>query len=139
MPQNFNEIIKYSPLVFYGQEGQGYFDFLKKVKEKFNGGVGSKYLKVTAEKFLAELVSAIANGKKKMFDKKYRENDLLIIEGIELLANKERTSEELLIILKDLQIKNHQVVLTTNEHPKLIKELDNDLVKSCFGGLVLEK
>ncbi|MBU4348046.1 hypothetical protein KJ671_00885 [Patescibacteria group bacterium] len=50
----------------------------------------------------------------------------------------ERTQEELLIVLKELQIKNRLVILAADCHLNSINRLNDMLADFCYGGLMLE-
>lgn len=128
------EIMKYSPLFFYGKAGSGKTRLLKDIARRFKGVC----LYATAEDFVKDIIFFIKNHQKELFEQKYRNNSLLIIDDLQFLADKFCTQEELLKILKEFQIKDHRVILTADRHPKRIRGLSEELVDSCHGGLMLD-
>lgn len=132
------EIMKYSPLFFYGKVGSGKTHLLKDIARSFKGIRRKTCLYTTAKDFTKDLIAAIKNHQKELFEQKYRNNSLLIIDDLQFLAGKFKTQEELLIVLKEFQIKDRQVILAADRHPKCIRGLSEELVDSCHGGLMLE-
>lgn len=132
------EIMKYSPLFFYGKTSSGKARLLKDIAESFNQINKKTCLYATAKAFSKDLLLAVKNRRVEQFQQKYRNNSLLIINDLQFLAGKVMVQQELLKILKEFQIKDHQIILAANRHPKCIPGLDKDLVDSCYGGLILE-
>ena len=56
----------------------------------------------------------------------------------QLRENPDLPQEELMKIMKEFQVKDHRIILTANRHPKRIRGLSEELVDSCYGGLMLE-
>lgn len=128
------EVMKYSPVFFYGKAGSGKASLLRYIAKRFEKAC----LYVTAEDFLKDLASSIKNCQKELFRHKYENKNLLIIDDLQFLANKFYTQEELLKIMKEFQVKDRQIILAANRHPKHIRGLNKELVDSCYGGLMLE-
>ena len=132
------ELMKYSPVFLYGKAGSGKTHLLQVIAREFKNVYKKPCLYATAEDFTKELIFSIRKGQKNLFEQKYRNNGLLIIDDIQFLAGKFMTQEELLLILKEFQIKDSQIILTANRHPKCIFGLHNELIDSCYGGLMLD-
>ncbi|MCP5464116.1 MAG: chromosomal replication initiator protein DnaA [Deltaproteobacteria bacterium] len=124
----------YNPLFIYGGVGLGKthllnaigLDVLKQYKNW-------RILYVTGERFTNEVISAIRYGKTYELRKKYRENcDMLLIDDIQFIAGKERTMEEFFHTFNALYEKRKQIVLTSDQLPKDIPNLEERL-KSRFG------
>jgi chromosomal replication initiator protein len=131
------ELMKYSPIFFYGKAGSGKRRLLHGIAGNFKKISKKPCLYATAKGFVKDLVYAIRNGQQESFEQKYRNNGLLIIDDLQSLASKFRTQEELLKIMKEFQIKDRQIILTADRHPKYIRGLSKELVDSCYGGLLL--
>lgn len=125
------EIINYSPIFIYGKKG------LNK-KKIFNSLANNhKSLFIEARQFLKELVKSVLDNTLEGFQDKYGNNDLLVINNIHLFANKPRSQEKFLILIKKIQLENKKVILFSNIKPDLIKNFNQDLRDSCYGGLML--
>ena len=124
----------YNPLFIYGGVGLG--------KTHLLNGIGLEVLKqyrnyriiyCTGERFTNEVISAIRYGKTYELRKKYRENcDMLLIDDIQFIAGKERTMEEFFHTFNALYEARKQIVLTSDQPPKNIANLEERL-KSRFG------
>lgn len=132
------EIMEYSPVFFYGKAGSDKAAILQAITRESDEINEKPCLYTTAEDFLKDLVFLVKNGQKELFELKYRNNSLLIIDDLQFLAGKFWTQEELLRTLKYLQVQDRQVILFADRHPKSILGLNEDLVDSCYGGLILE-
>ncbi len=93
---------------------------------------------IEAEKFINELVCAVRERKKDKFNQKYRNTYLLIINNIQFIAGKSYSTQVLISILKELEHKGRQIVLSANCNPNYIKGLDGELRCYCFGGLIFK-
>jgi len=132
------EPAKYSPLFLYGGSGSGKTHLLKAIAGEFKRVHQKPVLYATAEEFCQELIYAVRNKKRESFEEKYRNNQLLIIDDLHLIAGRQYTQEEFLIMLKEYELKNRPVILSANRHPYWIYRLESDLAESCHGGLMLE-
>lgn len=133
------EPMKYNGLMFlYGKAGSGKTHLLRAILKRFKQIHKKPALYATADEFCKDAIYAVRNKQHESFEEKYRNNYLLIIDDLQLIAGKPFTQEELLIVLKEFQIKNFPIILAADRHPYLIPNLDDILRDSCFGGLMLE-
>lgn len=132
------EPMKYNPIFFYGKAGSGKTHLLQAILGKFKRVHKKPALYVTAEKFCKDLIFAVRNKQLESFDSKYRNNSLLIVDDLQLIADKPYTQLMLVTIMKELQVKDRPIILAADRHPYLISNLDDILRDSCFGGLMLE-
>ena len=123
----------YNPLFLYGNSGLGKTHLMhaigNAVIEK-NPAANIVYLH--SEKFVQDMVQAFQHHKINEFKDYYRNIDVLLIDDIQFLANKERSQEEFFHTFNNLLDKKHQVVLTCDKYPKEIEGLE-DRLKSRFG------
>ncbi len=92
-----------------------------------------------AERFLADMVLAIGQGRVESFKDRYRRNvDLLVVDDVQFLAGKKRTQSEFFHALDELFADGKQVVLTGNGSPAAIPDLDEPLRSRLGAGLVVE-
>ena len=130
---------KYNPLFIYSNVGLGkthlmnaIVNYLAKEKNEM------KSVYVTSEKFTTELVNAIEKGAIDDFRDKYRKIDVLLIDDVQFLANRERTQEEFFHTFNSLYNNGKQIVLSSDRPPKDIKGLEERLVSRFEGGLMVD-
>ena len=97
-----------------------------------------KILYVTSEQFTNELNNSIQTNKNEEFRNKYRKVDLLLIDDIQFIADKDRTQEEFFHTFNELHEANKQIVLTSDKPPKEIKSLEERLISRFAWGLVVD-
>ena len=129
----------YNPLFIYGKSGLGkthlLFGILNKIKETRPGSV---ILYVKCEQFTNEFINAIQEDSLNEFKNKYRKVDVLLMDDIQFLANKERVQEEFFHTFNDLYHYGKQIVLTSDRPPKEIPTLQ-DRIKTRFeSGLITD-
>ncbi len=131
------EPTKYSPVFFYGKTGSGKTHLLQAILKRFKQIHNKPCLYVTSEEFMNDVMFSIRNRQRETLEQKYRNNSLLIIDDIQYLGGREVMQEELLIIMKEFQIKNLPIILVADRHPYLLPGLNDILRDSCLGGLML--
>ena len=93
---------------------------------------------MTSEQFTNELINSIQTNKNEEFRNKYRKVDLLLIDDIQFIADKDRTQEEFFHTFNELHEQNKQIVLTSDKPPKDIKSLEERLISRFAWGLVVD-
>ena len=86
----------YNPLFFHGSTGVGKTHLMQAVGNYYKNTLHKKVYYVTSERFTNDYISSLQNNKASQFKEKYRKYDLLIMDDIQFLSNKEKTQEELL-------------------------------------------
>jgi chromosomal replication initiator protein len=92
---------------------------------------------VTSEEFTNEFIQAIRYDRSVELRNKYRSQDILLIDDLQFLADKEATLEELFHTFNTLYNNNKQIVFTSDRPPNEIK-LDKRLVTRFEWGLVID-
>jgi len=129
-----NEEIKYNPFIVVGSSGKSHL-----VQSIGNHLINNKLvIYTTAEQFLNYFTNHIRNNTMSSFREKYRTCDILIIEDIQYLDNKEGTQEELFFTIEDLLTNNKQIILTSNIHPNQMYSLNERLLGRFVSGLIVE-
>lgn len=114
----------YNPFLIYGGVGLGKThllhaigNFIKKQNPK------AKVIYLTSEMFMNEMISAIRISYERVlsFRGKYRNVDVLLIDDIQFLEGKESTQEEFFHTFNALYEANHQIVASSDSHPKEVK------------------
>jgi len=102
--------IVYNPLFIYGNSGYGKTHLIQSIGNHLKNNDGKKVFYVTSEKFSMDCVNSIQQNKINYFKEKYRKYDVLIMDDIQFLSNKERTQEELFHLFNTLYDGNKQII-----------------------------
>lgn len=129
----------YNPLFIYGGVGLGKTHLMEAMgnyMKQYKQNVKVKY--VTSEEFTNDFINAIQNSTTEQFREEYRNLDLLLIDDIQFLANKEGTQMEFFNTFNALHDNGKQIVLTSDRMPNEIPELKDRLVSRFRWGLTVE-
>ncbi len=133
-----NQGIVYNPLFIYGNTGYGKTHLIQAVGNYIKKVRGRKVFYVTSEKFSVDCVNSIQQNKLNLFKEKYRKYDVLIMDDIQFLSNKERSQEELFHLFNVFYDGNKQIIFSSDKHPNYIPGLA-DRLKSRFGqGMIVD-
>ncbi len=91
---------------------------------------------VTGEQFTNEFLAALKNRKLESFRAQLRRVDLLCIDDVHFLSNKQATQAELLHTLKMIDLTGAQLVLASDEHPQQIRKFAEHLTSRFLSGMV---
>ena len=129
----------YNPLFIYGDSGLGKTHLLHAignyVQENF---LSRKVLYVTTETFMNDFVDSLRMSTQLAFKRRYRECDVLLIDDVQFMENKEGLQEEFFHTYNDLHGAGKQVVLTSDRPPKSIQTLEDRLRSRFMSGLITE-
>ena len=127
----------YNPLFVHGAVGLGKTHLLQAIcRELLRRYSTMRILYLSCETFVNHFISAVESGKFDAFRYKYRHADVLVIDDIHFLANKERTQEEFFHTFNTLYQANKQIVLSSDSGPREIPSLEERLVSRFKWGLV---
>lgn len=129
----------YNPLFIYGGTGYGKTHLIQSIGNHIKqANVDKKIFYVTSEKFSIDYVNSIQSNRVNSFKEKYRKYDVLIMDDIQFLSNKEKTQEELFHLFNTLYDNNKQIIFSSDKHPNYIPALE-DRLKSRFGaGMIVD-
>jgi len=131
--------ISYNPLFVYGKTGVGKTHLIQAVGNQLKKAYENKKIYyVTSERFTMDLVSAIQNNKTTQFKDKYRQYDVLVMDDIQFLSNKEKTQEELFHLFNALYDDNKQIVFSSDKHPNYITDLEERLKSRFAAGMIVD-
>ncbi len=129
----------YNPLFLYGNVGLGKTHLMHSIAHYILAkNPSAKVLYVTSETFTNELINSISNNKNEEFRNKYRNIDVLLIDDIQFIAQKERTQEEFFHTFNALHGSQKQIILSSDRPPREIKTLEDRLRSRFEGGLIAD-
>ncbi len=131
--------VVYNPLFIYGGVGLGKTHLLHAVGQDVEDQDPSMRVKyVTCENFTNDFINSVRDNAPLGFQKRYRENDVLLIDDIHFLEGKIETQEAFFHTFNALYEENKQIVITSDRHPKYIPTLEDRLVSRFEWGLVTD-
>ena len=131
--------MRYNPLFLYGGVGLGKTHLMQSVGNAIctlNPNLKVAY--VSSEFFMNELVSAIRFDRIHQFRMQYRNIDVLLIDDIQFLANKERTQEEFFHTFNALYNSRKQLIISSDCPPREIPTLEERLRSRFEWGLIAD-
>ena len=129
---------QYNPLFIHGNCGLGKTHLLQGLCRKFIEQHPTKrWMYLTGEEFTNEFLAALRTSKLDAFRRKLRDLDLLVIDDVHFLAGKKATQEEFLHTFNSIEAMGRQVVMASDNHPKMIEEFGESLVNRFVSGMVV--
>ena len=132
-----NPGMAYNPLFVYGGVGLGKTHLLHAIGNRVLQDQ-KRTLYVSAETFANEMINAIRNRTTEEFRAKYRTIDVLLLDDVQFIINKERTQEEFFHTFNDLYQDNRQIVLSSDRPPKAFLSLEERLRSRFEWGLTAD-
>ena len=136
----------YNPLFIYGDSGLGKTHLMQAIAHKILEERDDLYVMyISSERFTNELIASIQPSSKnknqnlnQQFRDKYRSADILLIDDIQFLSNKEGTQTELFHTFNDLYYADKQIVLSSDRPPLEIKDLEDRLISRFSWGITVD-
>jgi chromosomal replication initiator protein len=129
----------YNPLFLYGGVGLGKTHLLHAIgHEILRSRPQLRVLYLAAEQFVNELINSIRFDRMPAFRERYRTIDVLMIDDIQFLANKERTQEEFFHTFNTLYTSQKQIILSSDSSPRNIPTLEERLRSRFEWGLIAD-
>ena len=129
--------ILYNPVFIYGGVGLGKTHLMQAAGNVLQNE-GKVVIYTTVEQFLNDFVRHLRNKTMERFQEKYRKCDVLLIDDIQFLSNKESIQEEFFHTFEALKGAGKQIILTADKPPKKIGGLEARLQSRFEHGLVAD-
>jgi chromosomal replication initiator protein len=129
----------YNPLFIYGDSGLGKTHLLHAIghyAQTLYGGLKVRY--VSSEEFTNDFINMIRDGKQDGFRRRYRDVDVLLVDDIQFLENKEGTQEEFFHTFNTLHNASKQIVISSDRAPKRLVTLEDRLRSRFEWGLLTD-
>ncbi len=129
----------YNPLFIYGESGLGKTHLLHAIghyAENLYPGIRVRY--VSSEEFTNDFINSIANNRASLFQSRYRDIDILLIDDIQFLQGKDSTQEAFFHTFNTLHDHNKQVVITSDLPPKHLTGFEDRMRSRFEWGLITD-
>ncbi len=128
-----------SPLFLHGGVGLGKTHLLQGLCQHMReANPHARVLYTTAEQFTNAFLAAVRSGQLEAFRRRYRQLDLLAIDDVQFIANKQATQQEFLHSFDAIDLAGARVALASDSHPRQIRLFSDALVNRCLRGMVVE-
>jgi len=129
----------YNPLFIYGGVGMGKTHLMHAIGQSLTGNfTGLRVVYTTSERFMNHLIRCIRTEQMSLFRQHYRRADVLLVDDIHILANKERTQEEFFHTFNELYERQKQIVISSDSPPKHTPGLVERLRSRFEWGLMVD-
>ncbi|MFW5682775.1 MAG: DnaA ATPase domain-containing protein, partial [Phycisphaeraceae bacterium] len=127
------------PLFLYGACGLGKTHLLQGVCQRMlDRDPEAKVLYTTGEQFTNAYIAAVRANKLDAFRRSVRSLDLLAVDDVHFIANKQATQQEFLHSFEQIELTGARLALASDQHPKSIQQFSEGLVSRCVRGPVVE-
>jgi chromosomal replication initiator protein len=129
----------YNPLFVYGGSGLGKTHLLHAIGHYATAlGTAKSVRYVSTEEFTNDFINSLRDDKQSAFQRRYRDVDILLIDDIQFLENRERTQEEFFHTFNTLHNGTKQIVITSDRSPKQLATLEDRLRTRFEWGLLAD-
>ncbi len=129
----------YNPLFMYGGSGLGKTHLLHAIGNEVKAkNKRATILYQTADRFVNEFINAIRFDKAHQFQAKYKDVDLLLIDDVQFIANKDQTQEAFFHIFNTLYDAHKQIVFSSDTYPQNLNGIAERLRSRLEWGLVAD-
>ena len=126
----------YNPLFLYGDTGLGKTHLMHAIGHAIlRNNPDSRVAYLSTEKFTNEFIQALQENGLTKFRQRYRHADVLLLDDVQFLANKERIQEEFFHTFNDLFESGKQIILSSDRRASEIQKLEARLVSRFEWGL----
>ena len=126
----------FNPLFIYSNPGLGKTHLLNAIgnyAKEVNPALRIRY--ITSKDFVDEVIGAMKGRDGDEIYDKYKNLDILLIDDIQFLFNKEKSSEIFFHIFNELINNNKQIVITSDKMPEELQGIESRLISRFNSGL----
>lgn len=132
-------VFKYNPLFIYGGSGLGKTHLLQAIGHYISTYYPHQRVRyIDAQHMVDEFTDAIRSKGMEAFRRRYRENDVLLVDDVQALISKKETQEEFFRTFKILHDGHKQIVLTSDRPPYELETLHERLISRFNNGMIAD-
>ncbi len=129
----------YNPLFIYGGVGMGKTHLMHAIGRALMDNHGSmRIIYTSSERFMNDMITCIRLDRMRQFHDRYRSADVLLVDDIQMIGNKDRTQEEFFHTFNELHEHQKQIVISSDAAPKEIPGLIDRLRSRFEWGLMAD-
>jgi chromosomal replication initiator protein len=129
----------YNPLFLYGGVGMGKTHLMQAIGQEIKRRQPQTAIcYISSDKFTNEMINSLRYDKMTSFRDKFRNVDVLLIDDIQFIAQKERTQEEFFHTFNALHESMKQIVIASDRSPKELAEIEDRLRSRFEWGLIAD-
>ena len=129
----------YNPLFIYGGVGMGKTHLMHAIgRALMDNHAFMRIIYTSSERFMNDMITCIRTDRLPQFHDRYRSADVLLVDDIQLIGNKDRTQEEFFHTFNELHDHQKQIVISSDAPPKEIPGLIDRLRSRFEWGLMAD-
>lgn len=131
--------VRYNPLFLYGDVGLGKTHLMHAIGiAALLRNPSSRVIYINFEKFTNDYVAAARKGGFDAFREHYRSADILLVDDVQFMIDKEKTQEEFFNTFEVLHHNEKQIVITSDRPPKALIELEDRMISRFEWGMIAD-
>ncbi|MGY8985550.1 MAG: chromosomal replication initiator protein DnaA [Sphingomonadales bacterium] len=131
--------VPFNPLFLHGGVGLGKTHLMHAIAaEVITKHPNKKVMYLSAEKFMYEFITALRYKDTVAFKKQFRNVDLLMIDDVQFISNKNTTQEEFFHTFNALVDNRRQVVISADRSPTDLTGIEDRIISRLGWGLVAD-